>query len=485
MRMLHGDRVSNKNSFAGNKAIILVSLFSILTVFYPLSPSFSESLSSLSGPDDFPLIAEAAGPAVVNIRTERIMEGGGPVFRHYYKDPEGGINPSSPFWGPESERKYKERSLGTGFIIDQDGYIATNHHVIQGADRIKIRLKSGKEFDADVVGSDPYTDLALVKITSKRLLPVLTLGNSETLKVGQWVAAIGSPFGLENTLTVGIVSAKGRVIGVGAFDDFIQTDASINPGNSGGPLLNVQGEVVGVNSAMYAGSYGIGFAVPVNIAKQVFGQLKQYGEVSRAWLGVIVQNLNQDLHAYFGIDDGIGVLVSEIYEGNPADDSGIEVNDIIREINGIIIKSRTDVARAISSIHVGEIVDVKALREKKEIVFKVRATRREDVDTRNLRSSRGPAYSFGMKVGDLPDETSHGENQSNKARGVIVEEVDGVGVGGSAGIAVGDIIKEINHQAVSSLGHYKYIVRKIQKGDMVQMLIERATVGYVAIKLTK
>ena len=477
--------MSNKLHFWRLETIIIFWILFLLLLLYPISPLLSNTLPSPKGPDDFPIIAESAGPAVVNIRTERIMEGGGPVFRHYHNDSEEESSPSGPFWGGESERKYKERSLGTGFIIDRYGYIATNHHVINGADRIRVRLINGKEFDADVVGSDPYTDLALIKIETKRILPVLPLGNSETLKVGQWVAAIGSPFGLEHTLTVGIVSAKGRIIGVGAFDDFIQTDASINPGNSGGPLLNVKGEVVGVNSAMYSGSYGIGFAVPVNMAKEVFSQLKQYGEVSRAWLGVIVQNLNDDFYTYFGIEDGVGVVVNEVYEGHPAADSGIEVNDIIREINGIAIRSRADVARAVSTLHVGEIAEIKALRKGKEIVFNLKATSREDVDTRNLRSSRGPAYSFGIKVGDLSDEILNGENEKNVARGVTVEEVDPGRAGDNAGIVVGDIIKEINHLDVSSLEHYKYLVRKIQKGEMVQMLIERPTVGYVVVNLMK
>lgn len=471
----------------GSRLRIVVLFFLAWMVFliFNYNKASAVNAPSLAGPESFPRIADTAGPAVVNIRTERIIEGGGPVFRHYYKGPGGEPDLPNSFMREESERKYKMRSLGSGFIIDPYGHIATNHHVIYGADNIKVRLQNGREFDAEFVGSDPYTDLALIKIHSRRILPTISMGNSENLKVGQWVAAIGSPFGLEHTLTVGIVSAKGRAIGIGAFDDFIQTDAAINPGNSGGPLINVHGEVVGVASAMFAGNYGIGFAVPINMAKGIFQQLKEHGEVSRAWLGVVVHNLSDSLYKYFNIDDGVGVMVSGVYEGHPADEGGIEHNDIIREINGAVIKSKTDVARAVSMIRVGDIIDIKVLRSGNEMMFRVVASRREIVDPRTLTPSKGPAYSFDIKVGDMSDEMRTSLNKQPNDRGVVVEEVEPGGKGEKSGIQIGDIIKEVNHLNVTSLEVYKRIARSVKKGEMVQMLIERTNVGYIVVKLRK
>ena len=225
-------------------------------------------------PASFSELAEAVGPAVVNIRTVKTLKGGGPVFRHFQREPGGRDNPFNEFFerffGDEMQREFKQPSLGSGFIIDKDGYVVTNNHVIEDADQIKVKLGDEKEFDAQVIGRDPSTDLALLKIKSNSHdFPVLKLGDSSQLKVGQWVVAIGSPFGLERTVTAGIVSAKGRVIGSGPYDDFIQTDASINPGNSGGPLLNLKGEVIGINTAIIASGQGIGFAIPINLARQI------------------------------------------------------------------------------------------------------------------------------------------------------------------------------------------------------------------------
>ena len=227
------------------------------------------------------------------------------------------------FFNQDQQKEFKQRSLGSGFIIDKDGYIVTNNHVVENADKIKVILKDEKEFEAEIVGRDPNTDIALIRIKSGYNLPVLKIGDSDALKVGQWVLAIGSPFGLEHTVTAGIVSAKGRVIGSGPYDDFIQTDASINPGNSGGPLINMTGEVIGVNTIIIAGGQGIGFAIPINQVKGIVEQLKKHGDVTRGWLGVTIQDLPADLAEYIGIKDGKGVLVSDVISGDPADKAGI------------------------------------------------------------------------------------------------------------------------------------------------------------------
>ncbi|MGD9368703.1 MAG: trypsin-like peptidase domain-containing protein, partial [Desulfobacteraceae bacterium] len=273
--------------------VMVLSVFLVSAAAWNPAPTSAKDIPMV--PANFAELAEKARPGVVNIRTVRTIKGGGRVFRHFFGEPYGDRrHPFEDFFGPfwnQPEREYKERSLGSGFIIDRNGYIVTNNHVVAEADEIKVKLTDGKEFDAEVVGRDSKTDLALIKIKGAEELIPLPLGNSKDLKVGTWVVAIGSPFGLEQTVTQGIVSAKGRSIGAGPYDDFIQTDASINPGNSGGPLLNLQGEVVGINTAIMARGQGIGFAIPIDMARNIVAQLKDKGEVTRGWLGVQIRDL--------------------------------------------------------------------------------------------------------------------------------------------------------------------------------------------------
>jgi serine protease Do len=289
-----------KHNRTPRKACMTVVIAAVLTlaisIFHPSVNAWAIPLGQSSTPESFSTLAETVSPAVVNISTVKTIKGGGPVFRHFYQGPWGDQDPFKDFFdkffGDEQQREFKQRSLGSGFIIDKDGYIVTNNHVIADADEIKVKLNSGKEYDAKIIGRDPSTDIALIKIKADSNYSVAKLGDSDALKVGEWVVAIGSPFGLEHTVTAGIVSAKGRVIGSGPYDDFIQTDASINPGNSGGPLINMKGNVVGINTAIIASGQGIGFAVPVNMAKGVIKQLKEEGEVTRGWLGVGIQDIN-------------------------------------------------------------------------------------------------------------------------------------------------------------------------------------------------
>ena len=274
--------IANKKDVLRKKITILVVFMTAgilaLSSFYQVSGVEAKTGAFLSAPESFNQLAENASPAVVNIRTVKTIKGGGRVFRQFKKGPFGEDDPMKDFFdrffGEDRPRDFKQRSLGSGFIIGKDGYIVTNNHVVKNADKIQVILKDEKEFEANIIGRDDNTDLALIKIKSDSDLPVLQFGDSETLKVGQWVVAIGSPFGLEHTVTAGIVSAKGRVIGSGPYDDFIQTDASINPGNSGGPLINMEGKVVGINTAIIAGGSGIGFAIPINLAKKIIDQLK-------------------------------------------------------------------------------------------------------------------------------------------------------------------------------------------------------------------
>jgi serine protease Do len=439
-------------------------------------------------PASFNQLAEMVSPAVVNIRTVKTIKGGGPVFRQFQRDPWEKNSPFKEFFeryfGEDFQREFKQPSLGSGFIFDKEGFVVTNNHVIEDADQIKVKLKDDREFDARIVGRDPNTDLALLKIESGENLPVVKLGDSDALKVGQWVIAIGSPFGLEHTVTAGIVSAKGRVIGSGPYDDFIQTDASINPGNSGGPLLNLKGEVVGINTAIIASGQGIGFAIPINLARDIIMALKDEGEVTRGWLGVAIQDLNGDMAEYYGVEDKKGVFVADVFEGDPAERAGIKAKDIILEVNGEKIKSSRQLTSMIAGIPVGESVRIKILRDGKEKTVKVEIAKRSEEKLAARGRPREEAAEFGIRVSDLTPEFMQrfGMDESS---GVIVIHIENGSKGDDAGVRVGDIIKEINRQQVKNTGDYEAILNQLPSGESVNLFIRRKNAGFLVAKLTK
>ncbi len=325
-------------------------------------------------PQSFADLAEKVKPAVVNISTETTVRIPGNPFRHFFgPDEEGPFGDFfKRFFGDIPDRELKQQSLGSGFIIDKDGYIITNNHVVEGADEIRVKLADKREFRARVVGRDPKTDLALIKISSVfKDLPTLPLGDSDKIRVGDWVLAIGNPFGLEHTVTQGIISATGRVIGSGPYDNFLQTDAPINPGNSGGPLINLKGEVIGINTAIIASGQGIGFAIPSNMAKSVISQLKEKGKVTRGWIGVSIQSLTPELARSFGLKETKGALVADVEPGGPADLAGIKRGDIIISFNEIEIKEMSDLPRIVAETPIGKTVNVKIIRNGKEKVLRI------------------------------------------------------------------------------------------------------------------
>jgi len=438
-------------------------------------------------PESFSTLAEGKSAAVINVRTEKIITGGGRVFRHFSRNPFGNNNPGDDllerFFGGMPNRDFKQRSLGSGFIIDKDGYIVTNNHVIENADQIKVSLKDGKEYDATIIGRDPSTDIALIKIKPENDLPVLKLGSSDKIKVGEWVIAIGSPFGLAHTVTAGIVSAKGRVIGSGPYDDFIQTDASINPGNSGGPLLDMKGMVVGINTAIVAGGQGIGFAIPIDLARGIIEQLKGKGSVTRGWLGVGIQNLTEEIADYYGVDNQSGAMVMEAFPGDPADKAGIQAKDIIIAVNGQPVTSSHDLTGIIANIGVGEKVDIKVLRKGEEKTFTVVISKREEnlaADGRVNQSSN----ELGIMVSKITPEISR-QFKVESSKGVIVTGVEPGSEGEKAGVAAGDIILEVNRNAVDSVKAYGTEIRKVKKGEMIQLFIKRAGSGFMVVKIKK
>ncbi|MCU0539645.1 MAG: DegQ family serine endoprotease [Desulfobacterales bacterium] len=441
-------------------------------------------------PASFSQLAESVSPAVVNIRTVKTLKGGGPVLRHFQREPFGREQPFQDFFerffGEEMQREFKQPSLGSGFIIDREGHVVTNNHVIEDADQIKVKLGDEKEFDAQVVGRDPSTDLALLKIKAAQDLPVVKLGDSAQLKIGQWVVAIGSPFGLERTVTAGIVSAKGRVIGSGPYDDFIQTDASINPGNSGGPLINMKGEVVGINTAIVASGQGIGFAIPIDLAKGIIAQLKSGGEVTRGWLGVAIQDVSPEMADYYGVEAKKGVFVADVFKGDPAEAAGIRPKDIIVEVNGQKVETTRQLTSLVANIPVGQAVKVKVLREGQPKTFQVKIAKRDDTKTaaRGEPPEKRGEDPLGLKVSALTPEIAQ-RFAIGETAGVIVTDVQNGTPAEEAGVRAGDLIKEINHTPVESVADYRAALKKFDKEKTLQLFVWRKNAGFLVLKLTK
>jgi len=426
-------------------------------------------------PGNFSELAEKVRDGVVNIQTTKTMKEGGRVFRHFFGGPGGRQNPFDDFFGPEGPGDgpsggFQQKSLGSGFIIDRDGYIVTNNHVVENADEIKVKLANGKEFDAKVVGRDPKTDLALIKIKGSSDLQPLKMGDSDELKVGSWVMAVGSPFGLEQTVTAGIVSAKGRTIGAGPYDNFIQTDASINPGNSGGPLINTRGEVVGINTAIVASGQGIGFAIPANMAKEITPQLKDKGKVTRGWLGVSIQEVTPELAQSFGLKEKGGALVSQVVKGSPADKAGIEQGDVIVEFDGKHIKETKDLPQAVATTPVGKNVSIKVSRNGKTLTKDVKVAEMEEKTTEVAKASSGKK--LGIAVQGITPQVAQELNLKD-ANGVVVAQVEPGSAAASAGIRQGDVIREVNRKPVTNVQDFMKQIEQAKGEPSILLLVQR------------
>lgn len=474
--------------FNGLRVLLAVAMVWVCGFVVAVPSVFASDVAMV--PQSFSKLAEKVGAGVVNIRTEKVVSGGGRVFRHFGQNPFGNDDRFNDFFekffGDQMPREHKERSLGSGFIIDKQGYIVTNNHVIENATKIKVKLKSGKQYDAEIVGRDPSTDLALIKIKPTEPLTELPMGDSGSLEVGQWVVAIGSPFGLEQTVTAGIISAKGRVIGSGPYDNFLQTDASINPGNSGGPLIDMNGQVVGINTAIIASGQGIGFAIPINLAKGVIDQLKTKGSVTRGWLGVVIQDLTEEMAEYAGSPDRKGAMVMEVMPGQPAEAAGIQPKDIIIEVNGQPVTSSHDLTALVANLAVGEKAKITVLRNGKKQTLTIEVAKRPE-DTKQLASGGGstptPADELGIRVTNLTPELAKRLN-SNQTEGVVIEDLDPDGKGASAGLQAGDIIKEINHTPIKNAKDYAAAMNKF-KASKLQLFIWRPNTGFLVIGIPK
>jgi serine protease Do len=441
-------------------------------------------------------VANTAGKAVVSISTEYTSKVGG-ARRYYFRSPFG----ESPFgedeffrrffedfFGEMPEREYKQMGLGSGVIIDAEGYILTNEHVVSEADKITVTLFDGREFKGEIKGKDSRSDLAIIKINAHNL-PAASLGDSDSLKIGQWVVAIGNPFGFalqnpEPTVTAGVISALHRSLGRSLgrdrdYGDLIQTDAAINPGNSGGPLVNLQGEIVGINVAIFStsgGYQGVGFAIPINTAKRIISRLIEGKKILYGWLGVTVQDLTEDLAKYFGLPDKNGVLVARVLENSPAQKAGMKESDIIRKFDNRPINNTRELLNTVARAEVGRRVKAVVIRDKKEVNLEVEIGERPQ----NLEEAAAAGVSVGawrgLEVEDLTPENLRRLRIEEK-KGVVVVNVEPNSRADEAGIMPGEVIIEINKEAVKNLSDYERITRQLKGNALI-----RTARGYFLIK---
>ena len=456
------------------KSKLKIVLLTVTLIFAPLHGFAKQA------PESFANLAEILSPSVVNISTTTIIED--------RKNNIPSFPPGSPFeeffkqFQDPNQGKRRAQSLGSGFIIDRKGYIITNNHVIENAEKIMVLLHDDKSFEAEVVGKDPKTDVALLKINPKNTnLKAVKFGNSNDLRVGDWVMAIGNPFGFGGTVTAGIVSARGRNIG-GSYDDYIQTDASINRGNSGGPLFDMKGNVVGINTAIFSqsgGSVGIGFAVSSNLAKQVSDQLRKYGRTKRGWLGVLIQQITKEIADSLGLENTNGALVSSATENGPAYNAGIKSGDIILRFNGIKIKNMNELPKVVAGTPVGKSVKVEIWREGKIKTLSVKLGELELAENNNLiknNQKQGQAKSFpkiGFEIKQLDDQDIKKYKIKKFTQGIIISKVKNNSKAYKSGLRAGMIIVRVGQSEVSDLSVISNAIEKAkkQKRNALLMLV--------------
>lgn len=447
---------------------------------------------------DFTVLAEEAGSAVVNISTERIVAARQPQIRNFFpQHPQG--TPFDDFFQQfdqffnQPQRAQKRHSLGSGFIISADGYIVTNNHVVAEADVVKVTVHNGKkakEYTAKIIGTDAETDLALLKITPDSPLAVLKFGDSEALKVGEWVMAIGNPFGLDHSVTVGIISAKNRNIRSGAFDDFLQTDASINPGNSGGPLINGQGEVIGINTAIVASGQGIGFAVPSRLAEDIIAELQKNKQVLRGWIGVTMQNIDEDTAKALGRSADSGALVSSVLPNSPAEHSGLQSGDIIISMNGEKVTNSDDLLRIVASMRPTEKSDVHFLRDgKKQRVQITLGERGKELASQGKVTNDGKSAgesTIGLAVRPVSADEAK-QLGMRRQQGLIILTVQENSPAEEVGLRRGDVILLANLKPVNSTRALEKIVTGDAKkrGALLLQIMRQGEIFFVTLNLEK
>ena len=475
-------------SYWNSKKKFLVILISVFFI----SPT---SIFAKTVPASFADLAEKLMPSVVNISATRVVETR-PQSQFPFQFPPG--SPFEEFFKEfnqqQTPQKRKSTALGSGFVISEDGIVITNNHVIQGSEGILVRFTNDKEYEAKLIGTDPVSDIAVLKINSKDKFKPVPLGDSGKARVGDWVLAIGNPFGLGGTVTSGIISAINRDINMGRYDNFIQTDASINQGNSGGPLFNLQGEVVGINTAIFSqsgGSVGIGFAIPSNFAKNVIDQLQKYGETRRGWLGVRIQVVTQEIADSLGMKEAIGALVADVNENSPAQKAGLKDGDVIIEFNGIKIDTMRKLPKVVGEAPVGKAANIKIWRDKKVLSKTVVLGRLEE--TAEFKEKQVPAKvadtsveSLGIKVRNLNEKDMAARKIKDK-NGVIIQEVDVNGPMSDAAVSVGDIIIALQNKKIKDVSDFEQKVKKeIKSGSkslLLTILDSQNRSRYVGVKI--
>jgi serine protease Do len=432
-----------------------------------------------------PLVKQLS-PSVVNISTASVSKGGSQSFKSPYG--ERGEVPFDDFFkkffGDSPQKEFKRRGLGSGFIFSEDGYIITNNHVVERATDIKVILQNGDSYVAQIIGTDPKTDLALLKIEPKTKLPAVRFGNSDRLEIGDWVLAIGNPFGLGHTVTAGIISAKGRSLGLGSYDDFLQTDAAINPGNSGGPLFNFKGEVIGVNSAIIAGGQGIGFAIPINMTKNVVSQLRNGGKVVRGWIGVYVQRVTPDIAESLDLDDDNGALVADVTAGGPAEKAGVKRGDIIIELHGNKIDEMPELPKLVASYAPGTKTKLKVIRNGKEKDLSIKLEELPDQFAQTSRQSpkNEIEQNLGLIVQEITPEVKRRLDIEDSS-GVVITYVRSNSLASEAGLLRADVILEINKKQIANLDNYRKEIDSVEERQNILFLVKRGSnTIYVGIK---
>ncbi|RLD16624.1 MAG: hypothetical protein DRI36_05415 [Caldiserica bacterium] len=461
----------------------MIYLILLLTFIYPENVPFSEVIRK---------VANEAKRATVNISAVQIWEEEEPIYRFFFGDPFEEFFFGPDFFDfPRRKRRFKTEATGSGFIISEDGYVLTNEHVIRGAQEIKVTLREGgkdKSYDAEIVGKDHETDVAVIKIKAKRKFPYLELGDSDKIQVGDWVVAIGSPFGLEQTVTCGIISAIRQkvVIEDKVFENMIQTDAAINRGNSGGPLVDLNGKVIGINTAIYAPTgvfAGIGFAIPINLAKDILDDLISKGKVERGWLGVYIQDVDEVIAKQFGLKEVKGALVNKVVPNSPAEKGGVKRGDIILEVDGKEVKDSLSLKRLISGKEPGEKVKLKVLREKRIINLKIKLGRRgKEVKERFVERGRKEVEWKGIVVSNLNEELRRFFSIPDDVDGVVVIRIKEGSFGEMAGLLKGDLIRGINQREISDIEDFKEVTKRIDtKEGVVFDIIRRGEPLYLSV----
>jgi len=457
--------------------MILVLLVLLLVAPTPAAAQPRDPKGILHAMEDaFASVADHAMPAVVNISTtpRKAPSAGGsaPDPSEHFRE----------FFGPDFyDRFFKRRpreearASGSGVIVDPVGYILTNNHVIEEAGEITVRLSDARKFTAWLVGRDPKTDIAVLKVEAGAPLPSAELGDSDRLRVGQWAIAIGNPFGLDRTVTVGIVSATARThVGVAAYESFIQTDASINPGNSGGPLLNLDGQVIGINTAIVATGQGIGFSIPINMAKEVMRQLIARGRVVRGWLGIVIQDLTDELAASFGVNERDGVLVTDVVKAGPAETAGLRAGDVITELAGGRIREVPELQRRVAAVAPGESITLTVVRDRTPMAVRVRLGEMPSEET--LAAATGAEETWGMSVEQIGSELA---GRLDLARGVVVTDVAPEGPAAKAGVRAGDVVLNVNREPVTDVASFRQLLAAVKAGESVRLYVHRTSEGGV------